>query len=143
MTTPSNDSSSAFAYLHSLAQQAHGQAAEHLLPISLGAIVPLWVHSIYRRGGPLAEDWLRLSQIGHQLAEHGDLLLFGGSRPGETAELFNLLAEALAILSFLPAGVSFGHQHFEAEQMLSQVLGSEQAQHYLTQIRQQTGEEHV
>jgi hypothetical protein len=141
MTFPSDDSSSAFVYLRSLAQRAHGRAAEHLLPISLSAAVPLWVHGVYQRGGPLPEDWLRLSQIGHRLAEHGDLLLFGGSRPGETAELFNQLAEALAILSFLPAGVSFGHLHFEAEHILSRFIGSDRAQRYLTQIRQQTGGE--
>jgi hypothetical protein len=143
MTFPSDDSSSTFVYLRSLAQRAHGQAAEHLLPISLSAAVPLWVHGIYQRGGPLPEDWLHLSQIGHQLAEHGDLLFSGSSRPGETAELFNQLAEALAILSFLPAGVSFGSLHFEAERILSQLHGSDRAQHYLAQIRRQTGEERV
>lgn len=141
MTFPSDDSPSAFVYLRSLTQRARGLAAEHLLPLSLSAAVPLWVYDIYRRGGPLPEDWLHLSQVGHRLAEHGDILLFGGSRPGETAELFNQLAEALAMLSFLPAGVSFGHLHFEAERILSQLLGSERARRYLTQVRRQAGGE--
>jgi hypothetical protein len=139
MAFPPDDSSSSFVYLRSLAQRARGRAAEHLLPTSLSAAVPLWVYDIYRRGGPLPEDWLHLSQIGHRLAEHGDVLLFGGSRPGETADLFNQLAEALAILSFLPAGVSFGSLHFEAEQLLSPLLGSDRARRYLAQVRQQAG----
>lgn len=85
----------------------------------------------------MSEDWLRLRQFGYRLAERGDILLFGGARPGETAELFNQLAEALAILSFLPTGVSFGHMHFDAEQILSGLLGHERAQRYMAQVRQQ------
>lgn len=137
MTLPPDDSFPLFDSLHALAQQTRGQKTEFLLPLSLGAAVPLWVHGIYERGGPTSEDWLRLRQFGYRLATHGDILLFGSSRTGETAEIFNQLAEALALLSFLPAGVSFGHMHFDAEQILSGLLGRERAQRYMAQVRQQ------
>jgi hypothetical protein len=134
--TASHETPPALPYLESLAQQAQGHP---LLP-ALGVAVPLWVHDLYRNGGPTPADWQRLSQMGHIFAERGDVLLFGGSRPGETAELFNQLAEALALLAFLPGGVRFGRLHFEAQEILTERLGAEKAQRYLRQLRRQTSE---
>ncbi len=134
MTMP-DDTPPALPYLETLARQASGHP---LLP-ALGAAVPLWVHDLYRNGGPTPADWQTLGQLGYQLAERGDILLFGSSRPGETAELFNRLAEALALLAFLPGGVRFGSLHFEAGRILSGLVGEARAHEYLARLRRQTG----
>ncbi len=110
-------------------------SAQMVLPTALSAAVPLWVIEIYERGGPTADDWQRLRSLDRVLAERGDQLLFRGSRAGETAEVFNALAEALAILSFLPGGVPFGEERFDALRILTGLLGEERATSYLSEIR--------
>jgi hypothetical protein len=120
---------------HTPAEQAPVSSAQMVLPTALSAAVPLWIFDIYERGGPTTEDWMRLQSLGRLLAERGDQLLFRGARAGETAEVFNALAEALAILSFLPGGVPFGEERFDALQVLSGLLGEERATSYLSQLR--------
>lgn len=120
---------------HQLSQDGPSLDSAHLLPLALSAAVPLRVYAIYQRNGPTREDWSELQHIGCLLAEWGQALLFRSSRIGETADVFNNLAEALAILSFLPAGISFGEQHFEALQILTAILGEEQANQYVSHVR--------
>ena len=115
-------------------------SAQMLLPIAISTAVPLWVYAISQRGGPTADDWQRLPTLGRLIAEQGDHLLHRSPREGETAHLFNTLAEALALLSFVPGGVSFGKQRFDALQILTGFLGAEQASSYLARIRQFGGE---
>ena len=126
--------------LHSPAEQVPVSSAQGLLPTALSAAVPLRIFAIYERGGPTADDWTRLQGLGRLLAERGDQLLFRSALPGETAEVFNALAEALALLAFLPGGVPFGDERFDALQILSGLLGEERARSYLSQIRR-VGEE--
>jgi len=45
--------------------------------------------------------------IDELIASKGDALLFGGNKD-ESAKIFNLLAQALALMSFIPNGVRFG-----------------------------------
>jgi hypothetical protein len=111
-------------------------SAQVLLPIAISAAVPLWVYEISQRGGPTADDWKRLPNLGRLIAEQGDHLLHRSPGEGGTAALFNALAEALALLSFVPGGVSFGEQHFDALQILAGFLGAEQAATYLARVRQ-------
>ncbi len=122
----------------SRSQELRSNAAV-LLPVALSAAVPLRIYEIYERGGPTAEDWQWLRAQGRTLAERGDVLLFGSSRAGEAAELFNMLAEVLAILSFLPGGVPFGKERFDALKILTGFLGEERARPYVTHIRHQAG----
>lgn len=114
--------------------------AQALLPTALSAAVPLRIIEIAERGGPTTDDWTRLQSLERLLAERGDQLLFRSSRAGETAEVFNALAEALAILSFLPGGVPFGEECFDALQILSGLLGEERAASYISQIRRESAE---
>ena len=114
-------------------------AAEALLPTALSAAVPLWVSTIYERGGPTREDWARLPQLGRMIAEQGDRLLYRGSREGETANLFNAIAEALAFCSFARGGISFAGQQFDALQILTFFLGAEKAEQYVAEVRQRNG----
>jgi hypothetical protein len=67
-----------------------------LLLASLEVAVPLWVERVRRRS-PM---WrlARASELATLLGEKGDVILFRSKKKGETAEAFNALAEAVAIL---------------------------------------------
>lgn len=54
-------------------------------------------------------DWLRVMNL---LGARGDVLLYGGGQPGETAAVFARLAETLAILAFAPGGVTVFGLHW-------------------------------
>ena len=83
------------------------------LPIALSAAVPLWQLefaelSNERRQEKLAEAskddlCLRLEYVLHQ-----------GPKPGDSARAFNDLAQAIALLSFCPGGVTAFGMHFES-----------------------------
>lgn len=77
-----------------------------VLLMSLQAAVPLWIAE--SRGRPeLLEEW-RVGAV-EAIANHGDALLY--RTPGRTAETFNALARAIAVLAHAPGGVSaFGAQ---------------------------------
>ena len=75
------------------------------LSLALQIAVPMVVQRLQARGGPTGEDWSRAFALVPGLAARGDVLLHGGGQPGEAAELFNRLAHALAVLSFLPGGL--------------------------------------
>jgi hypothetical protein len=119
-----------------LSDQWSRSSAQSLLPTALSAAVPLWINDLFQRGGLTLEDWQRLADLGQLLAAHGDALLFHSPKEGETAQVFNALAEALALLAFLPGGVSFAGQHFDALPLLTHALGAEGAASYLAQVRQ-------
>jgi hypothetical protein len=86
-----------------------------LLSISLSAAVPLCIAEYLSRGGPQQDDVERARRFAHTLAEKGDILLYRGRKPGQTSEVFNGLADALAILAFCPGGVKVFGLHFQAD----------------------------
>lgn len=47
------------------------------------------------------------------IAFKGDILLYGGGRKGEAAEVFNATARGIAALSLLPGGVTLFGIHWE------------------------------
>ncbi len=94
-----------------------------MLGITLSAAVPLYVVECHERGGPTAEDIARIRPFAHTLAERGDRLLFRSEKAGETAALFNMLAEAIALLAYAPGGVQCFGQHFEAYAILTSMKG--------------------
>jgi hypothetical protein len=49
----------------------------------------------------------------YYLGSHGDDLLFKSKKAGDTAKVFNILADGLARLSFVPGGVDIFGMHFE------------------------------
>lgn len=75
--------------------------------------VPLHVLQLKERGGPTAEDMAEAQKTSDMLGERGDVLLFGGGKKGECADLFNRTARAIAILAFVPGGVDIFGAHFE------------------------------
>lgn len=83
-----------------------------LLATMLEPAVYLRQMSYLERGGPRDYDWERVSRFGDTLGAHGDLLMFRGKAKLQgtgpeitTADMFNGLADALAVMSFIPGGV--------------------------------------
>src|SRR5437879_5674399 len=108
-------------------------ASSHLA-IALSAAVPLRVLALYERQGPDENDLEAAHQVGTLLASKGDRLLFRSEVPGETADIFNQVAQALAVLSFAPGGVPCFGQHFDAEAILTGFVGEEAAKYYCRRI---------
>lgn len=81
-----------------------------LLRDSLLLAVPLRMASQARWSDEeRAEAAHRAAQI---VAEHGDILMYGGSRKGEAAKAFAALAEGLAAAAYQPGGVRFAGMHW-------------------------------
>ena len=85
---------------------------EAMLRASLSLAVPMWADRL--RSVPFRDLLARAPEIGQHIASKGDCILFK-SKKGETAEAFNQLAEGLAILSFVPSGVTFMGDHYKNE----------------------------
>lgn len=81
-----------------------------LLQAALGASVPLRVAELSER--PLGELMARAPELAQVIAEKGDVILYRSKKRGGTAAAFNALAEAVAILSFAPGGVTVFDCHF-------------------------------
>ena len=81
----------------------------------LSVAVPLHIAQLKEKGGPTAEDYKQAQETSNILGERGDILLFGGGKKGECADLFNRTAKSIAILSYASGGVDIFGQHFEAK----------------------------
>lgn len=80
-----------------------------LIVDTLEVAVPLWIARL--REVPWTLIDARREPCMMMIAEHGDDILFRSKKPGNTAKAFNALAEAVAILSFVPGGVKvFGRE---------------------------------
>lgn len=76
--------------------------------------VPLWVEKLKHKS--FADFEKRREAILESVCYKGDLLLYGSSKKGETAKLFDDLAEGLAWLALIAkGGVTFGELHWDAE----------------------------
>jgi hypothetical protein len=101
------------------------------LAIALSAAVPLRIFELEARGGPTPGDLERARDFSDVLAEKGDILLFGSPRrkAGKkkkaagggterdrmgTADVFNGLASALAVMAYCPGGVKAFGSHWRA-----------------------------
>ena len=85
------------------------------LAIAMSAAVPLHIMRLQAKGGPTDEDMKQAQEVSDKLGERGDVLLFGGGKKGEVADLFNGTANAIACLSFVPGGITIFGEHFEAK----------------------------
>jgi hypothetical protein len=84
------------------------------LGVALGTAVPLHIEELKQRGGPTDTDREGLGSVADLLGAKGDILLFGGKKKGECADIFNKLAFSIAVLAFCPGGITIFGQHFEA-----------------------------
>src|SRR4051812_29099235 len=82
-----------------------------LLCMMLSAAVPMWAHKL--KTVPMSELIARGPMLADVIGSKGDIIQFRSKKKGETAEAFNRLAEALAIMSFFPGGVKFCGDHYE------------------------------
>jgi len=57
----------------------------------------------------------RAENAGRLIAERADIMLFGGGKKGQAAEVFNALAEMVSYMAFLPGGITTFGMHFEAK----------------------------
>ena len=85
------------------------------LGIALSAAVPLHILRLKEKGGPDAADFQKASKFSSALGERGDILLFGGGKKGECADLFNSVAFGIAVLAFCPGGIDLFGQHWETK----------------------------
>lgn len=87
----------------------------HPLAEMLQVAVPLWIHSFYQTPWSELQTQIQdLPSFSQVLTEKGDRLLYGG-KTGEAAVLFNQLAKSIALMSFLPGGISTFGQHWESK----------------------------
>jgi hypothetical protein len=100
------------------------------LAIALSAAVPLHIFELEARGGPTPDDLERTRGFADVLAEKGDILQFtsprrkagkGKKAGGETdrdrmgtADVFNGLARAIAVMAYCPGGVKAFGSHWKA-----------------------------
>lgn len=89
----------------------------HPIKAFVGVAVPLRIMAIVQGWGePQPHHWVQAKEINDWLGEKGDLLLFKSKEKGETASLANALAQAIAVLSFLPGGIEIFGCRFDAKQ---------------------------
>ena len=92
----------------------------------MGMAVPLHIARLKEKGGPDAADMEKAQGLSDVLGERGDILLFGGGKKGkkgEVADMFNGTAAAIAVLAFVPGGVTLFGQHWEAERAADEAVG--------------------
>jgi len=88
--------------------------SDHTLSIALSAAVPLWIIGLKEKGGPSSEDWAWLKEAQDILTNVGEGILYASKKKSETAKAFNAVAKAIAIMSFLPGGITLFNQHWES-----------------------------
>jgi hypothetical protein len=94
------------------------EATRDLLTAALGAAVPLTIKDfeVQLEYGRLTVDDLtrEAPELGQFIAEHGDNILYRSKKKGETAEAFNKLVRAIAILAIIAGEVKIFGQTFRS-----------------------------
>lgn len=85
------------------------------LGMHLSMSVPLQILELKKNGGPTPDDFKRATGFHKDLAEKGDVLLFGSKKKGETAKMANEMTFAVAVLAFIPGGIKIFGQTFDAK----------------------------
>ena len=87
-----------------------------LINIALECAVSIRISEWKIKGNPQEKDFNKLmgKNLPKLLGEKGDILLYGGGKKDEVAIIFNELAEAIAMLSFLPGGIEIFGSHWES-----------------------------
>jgi hypothetical protein len=86
---------------------------ETLLHLHVETFVPFRIHDYVLQGGPSEQDYARVrDEYPHELGSHGDAILY--REKGMTARMVNVLLDGIAVLAFVPGGVTVFGCHFEA-----------------------------
>jgi len=99
------------AYIQGLLQQ---DITGTLLQSTLEASVPFRMLELRQWGGPTELDWQEARDFADVLAFEGDAVLFKGHKKGDTARVMRGLIRALAVMAFVPGGVTAWGLHFDA-----------------------------
>jgi hypothetical protein len=86
-----------------------------LLRLTLALAVPLWIEQVQRCAWPPLQEAAR--EGARYIAQHGDVMMFGGGKEGVAATAINHLARGLAIGALAPGGITFDGMHWEAEHL--------------------------
>lgn len=78
-----------------------------LMLTTLEVAVPLWQARIVAEPWRLRDISSCAANLAVDIASHGDVVQFKGTKKGESARVFNACAESLALMSFMPGGVTF------------------------------------
>lgn len=84
-----------------------------LLRCTLEISVPFRMLELNQQGGPRERDWQEAIAFGDIAAYEGDNLLFKGHKKGDTARVMTGLIRALAVMAFVPGGVTAWGLHFD------------------------------
>lgn len=97
---------------------------------------PFAVHlrmlSLYEQGGICSKDIIRAYIDMEEVGQSADRFQNRTTRTGEVASIFNRTVRAIAVLSYLPGGVPFEEQKYEAESFLAGIIGKMLAQEHVT-----------
>lgn len=94
----------------SIEERMHDSPLLSTLQLLLPEAVRLRVLAIQERSGPNSHDFQRVASLSDLL---GDTPLFSSKKDHTAAHQFNALADALAVLSFFPTGVTLFGVHFQ------------------------------
>jgi hypothetical protein len=85
-----------------------------LLRMQLELCVPLRIHEYKQMGGPSDLDFARIrNEYPQYIGSHGDAILF--REKDTTTRAVNMLVDGVAVLSFVPGGVTLFGMHFETK----------------------------
>ena len=91
---------------------------KELLQLHLDTFVPLRVREILESGGVTNLMFERARASAIEIGSHGDAILFRVKH--QTGEMMGKLVDAVAVLSFVPGGITIFDLHFEAEELRKQ-----------------------
>lgn len=83
-----------------------------LLAPLFGVAVPMWIARYKLRGGPTPDDWRRVTAKFDATLFRADVLLRGCETEGVAADVFNDLAESVAVAAFTECGIRFFGVHY-------------------------------
>ena len=92
-----------------------------LMKMHMELCVPLLIDELAERGGPDEDDYLLLTEISEEWKNGASMIgafIREGEMPGTgkiDRKVLTRIAEGLAVMAFLPGGVSFLGSHFDAE----------------------------
>ncbi len=91
-----------------------------VLSFTLSIAVPWRILEIAERGGITEQDVARVkSYLGDLIGPKGMDLFIKSEKEGETAERFHQVADAIAVMAFLPGGITSFGRHYDGETMLA------------------------
>jgi len=90
------------------------QVTSTLLCATLEATVPFRILELRARGGPTDREWEEIRAFADVLACEGDAVLYKGHKKGDTARMVSRLIRTLAVMAFVPGGVTAWGLHFDA-----------------------------